>query len=127
MGRLVVGGADLQCTMGSAPAKFAVVASDVVAAAASGNVDDFKPGANVAPFGMCKSMSNPQVASATSAAQGTLTPQPCSPVLTSAWSPGSSTVLVRGVPALHEGSECLCQWGGAIRVTSAGQSDVDVD
>jgi hypothetical protein len=80
--------------------------------------------ASIPTFGMCMSMSNPQVASATSAAQGVLTPQPCIPVVVSPWSPGSSAVTLAGVGALDDSSQCSCTWGGSITVTFAGQTDV---
>ncbi len=129
MPKLVVVNATLQCSMGSTPSSFAVSPAHEVAGddADAGNIDDFAPNTNVAPFGMCQSMSNPQVSSATAAAQGVLTPQPCVPLVSEAWSPGSASVTVAERPALHDGCTCACQWGGTISVASAGQEDVDVD
>ena len=129
MPKLVVQGAVLQCSKGLAPGSFSVAPPHMVSAdeLAAGNVDDYLPNANVAPFGMCQSLQNPQVQAATSAAQGVLTPQPCLPVLTQAWSPGSTSVSVADRPALHDGCTCQCQWGGAISVATAGQEDVEVD
>jgi hypothetical protein len=75
---------------------------------------------------MCISLANPQVASATSAAAGTLTPQPCIPVL-NPWTPGSARVAVAGPAALDDASTCSCQWGGVITVGSAGQETVTVE
>jgi hypothetical protein len=71
---------------------------------------------NIAPFGMCKSLANPQVAAATSAAMGTLTPQPCVPAPAGPWSPGSSIVTLNGVAALTADSKCMCTWAGGIEV-----------
>jgi hypothetical protein len=129
MPKLVVVGASLQCSMGAAQSSFSISPSHKVTGddVDAGNIDDYVPNANVAPFGMCQSMSNPQVSSATAAAQGVLTPQPCVPVLPQSWSPGSTSVTVAERPALHDGCTCACQWGGTISVTSAGQEDVDVD
>jgi hypothetical protein len=82
------------------------------------------PMTNVPPFGACTTLSNPQVASATSAAQGVLTPQPCLPVITAPWSPGSSKVMVGGTPALTSDSMCTCSYGGQISITNPGQTTV---
>ncbi len=129
MPKLVVLGATLQCSMGAAPSSFAISPSHKVTGddVDAGNVNDFVPNTNIASFGMCQSMSNPQVSAATSAAQGVLTPQPCVPVISDAWSPGSRSVTVADQPALHDGCTCACQWDGTISVTSAGQEDVEVD
>jgi hypothetical protein len=75
---------------------------------------------NIAPFGMCQSLANPQVAAATSAAMGTLTPQPCVPATAGPWSPGSSIVTLNGVPALTADSKCMCTWAGTIEVVDPG-------
>ena len=71
-------------------------------------------------------MANPQVASATAAAQGVLTPQPCLPMTTAPWSPGAPTTLVGGNPALTDSSMCLCTWGGQISIVSPGQQTTTV-
>lgn len=120
---LVCTGASLACSMGAAPATFAATGASVSTASPVGVVTDTTM-ASIPGFGMCSSLANPQVASATSAAQGVLTPQPCLPVIVSPWSPGSSRVTVQGVPALDDSSQCSCGWGGSITVTSAGQGDV---
>ena len=119
---LVCTGAALQCSFGTTPATFAASGSQVSAGAPVGVVTDMAP-ANVPPFGMCMSLSNPEVASATAAASGTLTPQPCQPVL-SPWSPGSAQVTVGGVSALDDSSQCNCTWGGVVTVSDAGQASV---
>ena len=68
-------GAALQCSFGSAPSTFAASGVQVDATAAAGVVSDVTP-SNVPPFALCTSLANPQVAAATSAAMGALTPQP---------------------------------------------------
>ena len=125
----MIQGAELACSMGNAAATFAVASphgTDAVNAAA-GTIDDFAPNTNIATFGMCQSLANPEVASATAAAQGTLTPQPCNPVVTAPWSPGATVTTLRQRPALTDACSCACQWGGSITVTNAGQQDVDVE
>jgi len=70
-------------------------------------------------------LSNPQVATATAAAFGTLTPQPCQPVL-SPWSPGSARVTIGEVAALDDSSQCNCTWSGVVTVSAAGQTAVSL-
>lgn len=120
----VCSGATLQCSFGTAPSTFSASGATVAATAPSGVVSDVAP-SNVPPFALCTSLANPQVAAATSSAGGTLTPQPCVPVL-SPWTPGSSHVTIAGVPALDDSSQCMCSWGGVVTVASAGQTSVTV-
>jgi hypothetical protein len=120
MGNQVITGATLQCSLGTTPSTFAASGAVVSATAAAGVVTDTGP-ANVPPFGLCQSPANPQVAAATAAAQGTLTPQPCLPVLTP-WTPGSAEVSIGGAPALDDSSQCSCSWAGVISVSAPGQA-----
>jgi hypothetical protein len=115
-------GASLQCSFGTTPSTFAATGVEVSATAVAGVVSDVAP-SNVPPFGMCTSLANPQVAAATSAAMGALTPQPCMPVL-SPWTPGSAEVTIGGVAALDDSSQCSCSWAGVVTVASAGQTSV---
>jgi Domain of unknown function (DUF4280) len=119
---LVCTGATLQCSFGTTPVTFTASGTQVSAGGPVGVVTD-SAAANVPPFGMCMSLSNPQVASATAAASGTLTPQPCQPVL-SPWSPGSAEVTIGGVSALDDSSQCNCTWGGVVTASDAGQESV---
>jgi hypothetical protein len=121
---LVCTGASLQCSFGTSPGTFAASGEQVSATSPAGVVTDVAA-ANVPPFGMCLSLSNPQVAAATSAAQGVLTPQPCVPVL-SPWTPGAARVTIGAVAALDDSSQCACSWGGSITVGSAGQTAASV-
>jgi hypothetical protein len=124
---LVVNGAQMTCTFGVAPSTLTVVPSGPTLQAGGqllARVVDMVAMVNVAPFGMCTTPSNPQVAAATSAASGVLTPQPCVPVITAPWSPGSAKVSAGGVPALTSTSTCTCAWGGSIAVVAAGQVKV---
>ena len=117
---LVCTGATLQCSFGTAPAALSATGTQVSAGSPAGVVTD-TDAANVPPFGMCLSPSNPQVAAATAAACGLFTPQPCQPVL-SPWSPGSARVTIGGISALDDSSQCTCTWGGVVTVTDAGQT-----
>jgi hypothetical protein len=122
MPKLVVNGAQLKCSEGMAPAGLTVLpaAGSEADQKAAATIADSAPMVNIAPFGMCKSLANPQVAAATSAAMGTLTPQPCVPVTAGPWSPGSSLVTLNGVPALTADSRCMCAWAGTIEVAEPG-------
>jgi Domain of unknown function (DUF4280) len=124
MPNLVCTGASLQCSFGTTPAMFAASGTQTSAGSPAGVVTDVAA-ANVPPFGMCMSLSNPQVATATTAANGTLTPQPCQPVL-SPWSPGSVRVTIGEVGALDDSSQCNCTWSGVVTVSAAGQSAASI-
>src|SRR5262249_39639769 len=124
MPKLVISGALLQCNQGVAPSSLTVLPTNLTDAEnqPAATVMDYIPMSNIAPFGMCQSMSNPQVAAATSAAMGVLTPQPCVPVTTSPWTPGSSMVKIRNFAALTDDSKCSCTWGGQISITTPGST-----
>jgi Domain of unknown function (DUF4280) len=124
MGSQVVTGATLQCSMGTFPSTFAATGIVVSATTPAGVITDTSP-ENVPSFGLCMSPANPQVATATTAAQGVLTPQPCLPVLTP-WAPGAIQVSIGGVPALDDASQCSCAWAGVITVTDPGQISTTV-
>jgi uncharacterized Zn-binding protein involved in type VI secretion len=128
MPQLVVNGAQLSCTFGMAPSAMTVLPKNRVNAGGqpAANIGDNIPMANIMPFGMCQSLANPQVAAATTAAMGVLTPQPCIPVTTSPWAPGSATVMIAGMPALNSTCKLMCNWAGVISVVSPGQFTVNV-
>lgn len=124
---LVVSGATISCPLGTTPATLSTTPpSTVTVGAPAATVADAAPLVNVPPFGMCTTVTNPAVASATSAASGVLTPVPCLPVLTGTWVPGSPSVSLQGRPALTASSTCSCAWGGVITVISPGQTTVAV-
>lgn len=128
MPKLVVNGATLSCDQGAAPASLTVLPLEKTGADDQpvGTVNDFKPNVNIAPFGACRTQANPQVAAATAAANGVLTPQPCVPVTTSPWSPGAGIATLNGAKLLTADSTCKCAWSGTIKVESPG-SAIDVD
>ena len=77
-------------------------------------------------FGMCSSLANPTVASATAAALGALTPMPCVPVVPAPWAPGCTTVMVCGKPLLNNTSKLMCAYGGVIQVTTTPAMTIQV-
>lgn len=123
MGIQVTQGGMMMCSFGIAPSTLSVIPMGQPVTAGgvpAATIQDNKPMANIAPFGMCTSPTNPQVATATAAAMGVLTPMPCLPVTTAPWMPGSPTVLINGQPSLTSSSTCMCQWGGSITISSPG-------
>ena len=122
MAKYVCMGASLQCSFGMSPATLMVVdpMRPMVENKLQANIMDNKPMANVMPFGMCRSLANPTVASATSAAMGTLTPMPCIPVLTAPWAPPGME-MVSNQPALLDNAQLFCAYGGQITIKNPGQ------
>ena len=126
MGIVVVTGASLMCPFGTTPVTLTATSQTTCLGCSKpvATVTDVSMGTNIPPFGMCSSMANPQVASATAAAMGVLTPQPCSMVPMGIWS-GGSTVLVGGKPVLTGESCLMCSMGmGKITITSPGQTSI---
>jgi hypothetical protein len=111
--KLVVHGATLVCSKGSAPSKLTVPAVNEVYRTVdpAANVMDMKPNENVSPFGRCQAMAD----------------RPCAPDTTSPWSPGSPSVTVGGQPAVSDSCQLACERGGQIQVQSAGQTEVEID
>jgi hypothetical protein len=122
MPQLVTAGALMTCTFGLAPSAFSVLPTNkTMAGAPAANIMDNIPMVNIPTFGMCSSIANPTVASATAAALGVLTPMPCVPVIPAPWAPGSATFMIGGMPALNNVSKCMCAWGGVIQFGFPGQ------
>lgn len=127
MALAVCGTAMCACTFGMAPSTLMVTPENkVLSKMPVATIMDNVPMKNIMPFGMCSSMANPQVAAATSAAMGVLTPMPCIPVISAPWAPGSPTVLIANKPALSQTSKCICNWGGVISITNPGTTDIMV-
>lgn len=125
MGYAVVNGAMLKCSFGAAPSTFNVLPiNKVFMVMPAANIMDNKAMLNIMPFGVCNSIANPQVAAATAAALGVLTPQPCIPNVVAPWVPGSPTVLVAGKAALNNSCKLMCMWAGVIEVVNPGQTTV---
>jgi hypothetical protein len=128
MGMQVVAGAVLQCSFGVAPSALSVLPANRTNAGGppAANIMDYAPMVNIAPFGLCSSLANPMVASATAAALGVLTPMPCIPNTVAPWSPGAPTVMIANMPALDDSSICMCAWAGVIKITMPGQVTVQI-
>jgi hypothetical protein len=124
----VVNGAQLMCSFGAAPSNLVVLPVNrrMTDNQPAANIMDYVPMVNITPFGMCMSPANPQVAAATAAALGVLTPQPCIPATSSPWTPGSPTVLLANQPALNNTSTCICHWAGVITIANPGQTDAEI-
>ena len=123
MGVQVCTGAMLMCTFGVAPATLIATSAPTVTTSEmpAATIMDFAPMVNIPTFGMCMSIANPEVASATAAALGVLTPMPCIPATVAPWVPGSPTVLKGGIPTLDINSKLMCMWAGLIQITYPGQ------
>ena len=121
MGQCTVLGAMTSCTFGLAPSTLMPQGTSrvMIEGRPSATVTDMTP-SNILPFGMCQSLSNPTVASATAAALGVLTPMPCTPLAAGPWKPGAAKTTLGGVPALVSGSTCQCAYGGVIQLTMTG-------
>lgn len=125
---LVCMGAMCQCSFGAAPSSLVITPENKVLGCnlPAATIMDNIPMKNIMPFGMCSSMANPQVASATAAALGVLTPMPCIPVIPAPWAPGSPTVMIANKPALNNSSKLICSWAGVISINNPGQTTIQV-
>ena len=121
-------GAMLQCSFGMAPSSLVVLPTNLVNTnmVPDANIMDHIPMVNIMPFGMCMSIANPTVASATAAAMGVLTPMPCIPNTPSPWVPGAPTVMLGNQPTLDNTSILTCIWGGVIQFVTPGEFTVMV-
>ena len=121
----VVTRATTLCTMGLAPGNLIATSQvmTLIGGKPAATIADTAPILNVAPCGMCTSLANPTVASATAAALGVLTPMPCVPSPVGTWVCGCTT-LVGGKPALTNDGTLMCAYGGTISVLNPGQTTV---
>ena len=123
MSELVTVGATAMCTFGAAPAPIKVTSNQTVLTDGkpAATIMDAQPMANIGPFGVCSSLANPQVAAATAAALGVLTPQPCIPAPAGTWIPTKPKVLIGGKPCLTSDCKMMCAYAGQISITVPGQ------
>ncbi|MDX6459505.1 MAG: hypothetical protein QOH35_5202 [Acidobacteriaceae bacterium] len=121
-------GAMMQCSFGMAPSSLVVLPTNRVMTnqMPDANIMDHIPMTNIMPFGMCMSIANPVVASATAAALGVLTPMPCIPATPAPWVAGAPTVLLGNFPSLDNVSQLMCMWAGVITFVDAGEVTVDI-
>jgi len=124
----VCNGATLMCSMGMAPSSLVVLPVNRVNTTEQpdANIMDHAPMVNIQPFGMCMSPANPEVAAATAAALGVLTPMPCIPVTPAPWVPGAPTVILGSMPTLDNTCTLNCIWGGIIQIVVPGEFTVNV-
>jgi len=125
----VCNGAQMMCSFGLAPSALVVLPVGKFTFTdqqPDANIMDHVPMMNIMPFGMCISMANPQVAAATAAALGVLTPQPCIPVTPSPWVPGAVSPMVQlgNQPSLDNVSTLMCNWAGVITFVTPGEFTV---
>lgn len=120
--------ASLMCTFGAAPSTLTVIPDKMVLFEnkPAATIMDNKPFMNIAPFGVCMSLSNPITAAQTAAALGVLTPGTCTPMTPAPWVMGAPTVLIKNQPALNNSSKCNCVYGGVISITMPGATTEQV-
>ncbi|WP_300813281.1 DUF4280 domain-containing protein [uncultured Bacteroides sp.] len=123
MAKYVCMGATLKCTFGQTPSTLSVIVPlrPMIQNKPKATIMDYVPMVNVMPFGMCTSLSNPTVASATSAAMGVLTPMPCVPVIVAPWAPGGKQ-MITNMPALLDNCKLMCAYGGNISINMPGHT-----
>ena len=128
MPQVTIMSAQLMCTMGAAPGVLQVLPINRVLCSKqpAATIMDYQPLVNIPTFGVCISPANPEVAAATAAALGVLTPMPCVPATTAPWMPGSATVSIGGMPVLSSVSTCMCMWAGVISIVMPGQVQTSV-
>lgn len=123
MGIVVVSGATAVCPFGTTPVT--INASSQNACLGGSNPVATIMDVSLSSFGMCSSLANPQVAAATAAALGVLTPQPCAFVPAGTWGAGKPNVLIGGKAVLTNDSCIHCAMGqGRISIVSPGQAKV---
>lgn len=127
MGAKVVTGAVLKCAFGTSPSILNVTSQSkvIVEGKPQATIKDMAGNINIPPFGMCTSMVNPQVASATAAALGVLTPQPCNLVASGTWTSSKTKIITGGIPCLSSDGTLMCATGmGVITITNPGTGKV---
>ncbi len=127
MGLQVCSGAVLSCTFGDAPSELTILPTNKVNTSdmPAATIMDYVPLENIMSFGMCSSLTNPEVETATTAAQGVLTPMPCVPATTTPWESEIEDVSINNITVIDASSTCECMWEGEISITSPGQEQTN--
>lgn len=118
----------IQCMFGIVPTPLTVLPDRTVSAETMlmGNITDMAPLLNILPFGLCTSLANPEVLTATIAAFGVLTPMPCVPLIVDPWLTEALDVIVTEGPALDQTATIMCIWAGLIHIDEPGNFTVMV-
>jgi hypothetical protein len=128
MAKYVCNGAKLKCSMGSKESGFGVIPAGRCPVYIEGNlmgtIMDKKPFLNIRSFGLCQSLTNPAVATATTAANGVLQKMPCVPNTATPWIGGKMNVQISREPTLLDNCKLMCMWMGMIEITNPGQDFV---
>ncbi len=125
MANLVIAGALLSCSMGTAPTALVVTSNTtVLSTLPAATIMDYAPLTNIPTFVMCASTTNPTTIAATAAASGVYTQGACIPACAAPWSPGASKTMIGSFPALTDSCKCTCSYGGSISISFAGQVKV---
>lgn len=125
MGFCVCEGAILRCPFGNIQTALLVLPDKNVGCPMPVAVEtDYIPFVNILPFGLCSNPANPEVAAATAAALGILTPMPCIPATCTPWTNSNPKVKAKGKAVLTSKSRLQCMWGGIIEISFSGQVSV---
>lgn len=122
MGIPVVTGGKAMCSMGMGTFNLTAMGNIMIENKPVLTTKDNIPFVNVAPMGvvMCQSLANPTVASATAAALGVLTPQPCTPQFPGPWVVGTTNCRVKGMGIVDNSCSLMCAYAGKISITFPG-------
>lgn len=120
--------ATLSCTCGAGTGNLIVTSqvTNQIDGKPMATIKDCMSISNITPIGMCSSLANPQVAAATAAALGVLTPQPCIPCPVGPWTPVNPQVQIASCPCLAQGATLQCAYAGTISIVNCGQTKVNV-
>lgn len=126
MSNVVCNGSLLKCSFGTVPVPMIVLPVNRVLTnnQPAANIQDNKPLINIPSFGLCTCPANPEVAAATAAAMGVLTPMPCIPATVAPWVPTAPNVNLAKIPIVVENSKLMCSYGGIIAVEMTAQLTV---